>query len=88
MTAEQRIKKITKEMNISRQELSEALDISLSSVAMYFNGYHKVRKVVALAIQTIYGVSAEWILNNKQPIFVKDRKRSSRRCSYGSSYGI
>ena len=73
MSPEERVKKITEKLNISRQELSEALDISLSSVAMYFNGYHKIRKVVALAIQTVYGVSAKWIMHNKQPIFVKNQ---------------
>ena len=73
MTPEQRVKKITEQLNVSRQELSDSLGISLSSVAMYFNGYHKIRKVVALAIQTVYGVNAEWILHNKQPVFIKNK---------------
>ena len=72
MTPEDRVEKITKQLSISRQELSEALGISLSSVAMYFNGYHKIRKVVAMAIQTAFGINAKWILHNKQPIFVKN----------------
>ena len=71
MTPEDRVKKITEQLNISRQTLSKSLGISLSSVAMYFNGYHKIRKVVALAIQSVYGVNARWILENKQPIFIK-----------------
>ena len=58
-------------MQISRRELSDALEISLSTVAMYFNGYHKIRKVVALAMQTVYGISANWLLYDNPPVFIK-----------------
>ncbi|MBX7058087.1 MAG: helix-turn-helix domain containing protein [Leptospirales bacterium] len=71
MTAEQRTERIMKRINVSRQELSATLGISLSSVAMYFTGHHRIRKVVALAIQASYGISAEWILSGKKPIFIK-----------------
>lgn len=60
-----------KKINVSRQELSNTLGISLSSVAMYFTGHHKIRKVVALAIQASYGISADWIMTGKKPIFIK-----------------
>ena len=72
MTPEQRTEKIMKRINVSRQELSSTLGISLSSVAMYFTGHHKIRKVVALAIQASYGISAEWIMSGKKPIFIKE----------------
>ncbi len=71
MTPEQRCEKIMKKINVSRQELSNTLGISLSSVAMYFTGHHRIRKVVALAIQASYGISSEWILTGKKPIFIK-----------------
>lgn len=71
MTPEQRTERIMEKINVSRQELSAALGISLSSVAMYFTGQHRIRKVVALAIQAVYGISAEWILSGKKPIFIK-----------------
>lgn len=71
MTPEERTEKIMKKINVSRQELCKTLGISLSSVAMYFTGHHKIRKVVALAIQASYGINAEWILAGKKPIFVK-----------------
>lgn len=71
MTPEQRTEKIMKKINVSRQELSSTLGISLSSVAMYFTGHHKIRKVVALAIQACYGINADWIMNGKTPIFIK-----------------
>lgn len=71
MTPEQRTEQIMKKINVSRQELSKTLGISLSSVAMYFTGHHKIRKVVALAIQASYGINADWILTGKGPTFVK-----------------
>lgn len=71
MTPEQRTEKIMKKINVSRQELSATLGISLSSVAMYFTGAHKIRKVVALAIQACYGINAKWIMEGKGRIFLK-----------------
>lgn len=71
MTPEKRTEKIMKKINVSRQDLSDALGISLSSVAMYYTGHHKIRKVVALGIQACYGINADWILNGRTPVFVK-----------------
>ena len=62
ITPEQRTEWIMKQLHISRQELSETLGVSLSSVAMYFSGYHRIRRVVALAIQASYGISADWLM--------------------------
>lgn len=63
-------------LNVSRHELSQTLGISLSSIAMYFSGYYKIRKVVALAIEAAYGVNADWIMYNEQPTFVYQKKYS------------
>ena len=73
MTPEQRTEQIMKKINVSRQELSNTLGISLSSVAMYFTGHHKIRKVVALAIQASYGISAEWIMSGKGHTFIHQK---------------
>ena len=40
-------------------------------MSFFFSGKHKIRKVLALAIQASYNVNAEWILYNKQPKFLK-----------------
>ncbi len=81
VSPEERVKKIMREMNVSRQELSSTLGISLSSVAMYFSGCHKIRRVVALAIQASYGINAEWIMYNKPPVFLKQADEQGRKYS-------
>ena len=72
MTPEERTERIMKRMSISRRELAERLDISVSSLAMYFTGQHRIRRVIALAIQAVYGINSDWIMQGKRPVFVKE----------------
>lgn len=67
-----RLKTVTKQLELSRNDLSEALDVSLPSLSMYFSGRVKVRPVVALAMQAVYGISANWLLSGKGPTFIKN----------------
>lgn len=71
MTPEIRAKKIMQRLNISRRSMSETLGISVSSVTMYFTGHHKIRRVVALGMQACYGINADYIMQGKLPVFVK-----------------
>ncbi len=61
-------------LSISRHELSKTLGVSLSAIAMYFSGYYKIRKVIALAIEAAYGINADWIMHDKQPVFIYQRE--------------
>lgn len=70
-TPEKRLEWISLKLKVSRQVLATTLGISLSSVAMYFTGHNRVRKVVALAVQGAYGVSADWIMTGRKPVFVR-----------------
>jgi transcriptional regulator with XRE-family HTH domain len=74
-TPEQRLESIMQKLKTSRQSLAQALGISLSSVAMYFTGHIQLRKVVALAVQAVYGVNADWIMTGRRPIFVRQNKK-------------
>jgi transcriptional regulator with XRE-family HTH domain len=72
---EQRLESIMQKLKVSRQSLAQSLGISLSSVAMYFTSHHRVRRVVALAVQAVYGVNADWIMTGRKPIFVRQNKK-------------
>jgi transcriptional regulator with XRE-family HTH domain len=74
-TPEARLESIMQKLKVSRQSLAQSLGISLSSVAMYFASHHRVRRVVALAVQAVYGVRADWILTGKKPVFLKQVKQ-------------
>lgn len=74
-TAENRLEWITQKLKVSRQSLAVSLGISLSSVAMYFTGHHRVRKVIALAVQAVYGVNADWVMTGRKPIFVRQNRK-------------
>ena len=67
-----RLKMVTKQLELSRNDLSEALDVSLPSLSMYFSGRVKVRPVIALAMQATYGISASWLLTGKGTTFLKN----------------
>ena len=71
MTPCKRLAAILSVLDLSRKEVADTLDISLSSVAMYIAGLHRIRRVVALAFQCCYGVRADWLLYGKKPVFVK-----------------
>ena len=71
MSENERLRKIMTELNISKGNLAKALNISISSTIVYLNGTHKIRKILALAIQAYYGVNANWLLYNKKPMFVE-----------------
>lgn len=79
MTPEIRTEKIMHRLHVSRKALSQTLGISLSSVAMYFTGHHKIRKVVALAIQACYGISADYIMYGKLPVMVPTKGKAVSR---------
>ena len=74
---EKRLEAVAFALNLTRQELADKLGISLSSIAMYFNGYHRIRKVVALAFENCYGVRANWILHGEKPIYLETKKQGS-----------
>ena len=74
---EKRLEAVAFALNLTRQELADKLGISLSSIAMYFNGYHRIRKVVALAFENCYGVRANWILYGEKPIYLETKKQGS-----------
>lgn len=67
-----RLKIVTKQLELSRNDLSEALDVSLPSLSMYFSGRVKVRPVIALAMQATYGINATWLLTGKGNTFLKN----------------
>lgn len=64
-TAEKRLEGVLKKLGISRQQFADGLGISLSSVAMYFTGHHRVRRVVALAADSVFGINATWVMTGK-----------------------
>ena len=72
---EKRLEAVLFALSLTRQEVAAKLDISLSSIAMYFNGYHSIRRVVALAFESCYGVRAEWLLHAKKPIYAETQKQ-------------
>lgn len=74
MTPEARLEQALKKQGISRQAAADRLDVSLSSIAMYFSGNHKIRKVVALAAQAEFGISAEWIMSGKGAMLISQSK--------------
>jgi len=71
MTPEQRLMEAMISLGLTRQELADRLGISLSAVAMYATGAHKIRRVVALAVQAEFGVNADWLLAGTGKMYAK-----------------
>lgn len=74
MTPEKRLEAAMKKLGLTRQQLADTLGISLSSVAMYFTGHHKVRRVIALAMQAACGISADWIMTGKGGMMMPEKE--------------
>ena len=65
MTPNQRMKKISEELQKKRSELANDLGMSRSAISMILTGKNPVTKPVALAIQAVYGYQAKWILTGE-----------------------
>ena len=78
ISPEKRLEAAIFALSLTRQELADRLGISLSSIAMYLNGLHTIRKVVALAFEGCYGVQADWLLYGKKPVYVDSKEQGSR----------
>jgi plasmid maintenance system antidote protein VapI len=78
-TQGQRLRHAMEKLQISRQELAHAIDVSLSAVAMVCVDQHTLRKVTACAIEREFKISADWLLNGAGKMLLPTSEPISER---------
>jgi len=71
MNVTERFKKVRKEIAKKNQkEMAELLGVSEITIRRYETGKTEIPKVVALALEALYGVNHRWLLTGEGPMFV------------------
>lgn len=70
-----RIKEILQERNITQAQFSDSIGMSQGGVANLLKRRSKVSKTLALAIQSMYGVYAKWLLTGEAPKYVEKEEQ-------------
>lgn len=60
-------------INVRPSEFAVHLGISLTSAEGYYYGRHRIRKVVCLAMEAVWGIRAEYILDGTRPEYLRQR---------------
>jgi len=72
MNVAERFKKVRKEIAKKNQkEMAEVLGVSEITIRRYETGKTEIPKVVALALEALYGVSHHWLLTGEGSMFIK-----------------
>lgn len=81
-----RVLAFVKKQGSSREELAHKIDISFSAVNMWIISGAPLRKVNALAMQAVYGVSSSWIMKGKGPEEVEKFAVDPKSVEFGQKY--
>lgn len=76
MNVAERFKKVRKEIAKKNQkEMAELLGVSEITIRRYETGKTEIPKVVALALEALYGVNHHWLLTGRGSMFVKSPEK-------------
>ena len=75
-----RLKEIRIEFNLNQKELADKIGRRQTSISAIEKGINPLEKVVALAIEAVLGINAEWLLTGKRPKYKKGAARASIEC--------
>ena len=71
-TPGERLKKIRHMFGLTQAKFAEKLGLKWDKIKDIETGRHKLRPEIALKIEKVYGVSADWLLNGDGEIFTKE----------------
>lgn len=65
MHPNERLDKAIAEMDLKQADFGERLGVAQSAVSRWRRGQTEITRVIALAIQLEFGISAEWLLTGR-----------------------
>lgn len=75
-----RLKEIRIEFNLSQKELAAKLGRKQNTISSVEKEIYPMEKIMALAIEAILGINAEWLLTGNGPKYKKGATRASIEC--------
>ena len=73
MEPKERLKQIMTELRVKQVAFAEAIGTTQATLSRQLSGTHKIDRQAALAIQAVYGASAEWLLTGEGEMFLDGR---------------
>ena len=74
MKEHEKIKKIRTKLNLTQQEMADALGVSKQYFSKVENGHTQLSKEKISIFSDKYGVSLDWLVNNKGQMFYQDEE--------------
>jgi len=74
MQEHEKIKKIRTKLNLTQQEMADALGVSKQYFSKVENGHTQLSKEKISIFSDKYGVSLDWLVNNKGQMFYQDEE--------------
>ena len=74
MQEHEKIKKIRTKLNLTQQEMADALGVSKQYFSKVENGHTQLSKEKISIFSDKYGISLDWLINNKGQMFYQDEE--------------
>ena len=77
MDVHERLKAVIEELGLVQKNFAESIGTTQATLSRQLKGIHKIDKQAALAIQSVHGVSATWLLTGEGEMFLDGSSVSS-----------